>query len=347
MISLNHINTLPTVLIPSETIGWPGGDEYLYNLRRILTILENENFLNLESLTKVSSGEVRQFSLGDFRINLPWPLLSGITNPIQWIPDLQDIEEPSFFGTEELEARKKQILNAIEINTAFYFSSNHARNLFIDSYPGAKTLPVLRFSVANDVFSSKQVPLNCQICIEEGFFYAPNSWWKHKNHLLLISSFREYVEKGGKRHLILSGSQRDYRWPSHEHQILLEIERTPHVHNVGFVDKSQKTSLLELAFCIVQSSLYEGWSTVIEEALLRGKRMIVSDLPVFEEQLEMESGFLKFASRDSSSLIEALFDSEVLVPSPKTNYVLREARFLSDSKNLIAAADEHVRKNSI
>jgi glycosyltransferase involved in cell wall biosynthesis len=340
-------NTRPTVLVPSETIGWPGGDEYLYNLRRILKILENENFLSLESLTNLSSSEIQEYTLGDVRINLPWPLLSGISNPIQWIPDLQDIEEPSFFSTEELEVRKKQILNAIEINTAFYFSSNHSRNVFIDSYPGAKTLPVLRFSVANDVVSSKQVPLNCQVCIEDGYFYAPNSWWKHKNHLLLISSFREYVENGGKRHLILSGSQSDYRWPFYENQILLEIEHTPHVHNLGFVTKSQKTSLLELAFCIVQSSLYEGWATVIEEALLRGKRMIISDLPVFEEQLEMESGFLKFARRDSSSLIEALFKAEVLAPSSKTNYIFREARFLNDAKNLIAAADGHVRKNSI
>lgn|GEM_PF-4538849 len=345
---------LPSVLLADHGLGWAGGDSYVRNLQRVLERLDNESFLDLLPhketqlwlhlfpptfrLKRSKEFEARKFKA----IQLPWPLMSGIHRPVQWVPDLQDIEEPAFFSNQERESRKSQIITAQNISTAFYFSSDHARGLFEHCYPDAKTLGILRFTVRKDRFSPK-LHMTCDNCISEGFYYVPNSWWKHKNHLLLLSAFQEYQKNGGKKHLILTGTQGDYRWPSYADEVRSVLEKTAGAHNLGFCTVEQKASLYRETFCVIQPSLYEGWSTTVEEALIYNKKIIVSDLPIFEEQLAGENGFKTFRRRHKDDLLEAMFATEAQnVELLDRNYFNRENRFYADAKNLITSARHHL-----
>jgi hypothetical protein len=49
---------------------------------------------------------------------------------------------------------------------------------------------------------------------------------------------------------------------------------------VGFIDRAEQTMLLKNAISIVQPSLFEGWSTVVEDAKALNQYMILSDIPV-------------------------------------------------------------------
>ena len=344
---------MPFVCLPDEGLGWPGGDNYLTVLRSALTSLEDQGLLKL--LEKPSSGvfvRILPFGYKTRRdsvymekktnaLHLPWPLLPGIKNPIQWIPDLQDVEEPDFFSEEERIARKIQILNAIEINTAFYFSSKYCEDLFIKTYPEGKSLGLLRFSVSRSKKRAK-LPLNCDDCMAHGFYYSPNNWWRHKNHMLLLDSFLGYKLQGGKKHLVLSGTRGDYRWPKYAHEIEKKIAKISDIHYLGFVRENEKNSLIWNAFCLIQPSLYEGWSTSVEEALIYNRNLILSDLPVHLEQMNGVQNFIAFDRRSEESLIKSMLELEQSgIMSPKVNYQDREARFLGDLQALLGAAFTH------
>ena len=345
--------SLIDVLLPESSIGWTGGDSYVTNLYRILTLLENDGHVKILNrdrkvrfvdilASKFFPKSTEAINRRRFEaLNLPWPLISGIRNPVQWIPDLQEIDEPQFFSIDEREKRKEQIEAAAEINTAFYFSSNYSLELFKREFPNAKTLSVVRFSVFKDKAISK-FPVDCVGCLQHGFYYVPNTWWKHKNHLLLLSAFREYKNSGGKKHLVLTGSEEDYRWPLYSDEVRTALRMIDNSHNVGFCDSDLKSALYRDAFCVIQPSIYEGWSTIVEEALIFNKKLIVSDLPVFEEQLEGESGYKTFYRDNTQSLTDAMFATENEQNSVvKRNYEKRHQRFYSDAKNLILLAETH------
>ncbi len=344
---------VPFVCLPDEGLGWPGGDNYLSILRSALASLEDQG--SLELLRKPSLGVFDRVLPFDYKtrrdstymekktnaLHLPWPLLPGIRNPIQWVPDLQDVEEPDFFSKEERIERRIQVLNAIEINTAFYFSSKYCENLFIKTYPSGKSLGILRFSVSISKKRAK-LPFNCDECMVNGFYYSPNNWWRHKNHMLLLDSFLEYKVQGGKKHLVLSGAHEDYRWPKYAHEIEQKIAKIPDIHNLGFVRETEKNSLIYNAFCLIQPSLYEGWSTSVEEALIYNRNLILSDLPVHLEQMNGVQDFIVFNRRSEESLIKSMFEVEQSgIMSPKVNYQDREARFLGDLRALLRAAFTH------
>ncbi len=343
----------PFVLIPETSVGWAGGDTYISTLRNALIDLQRERTLILLNASNSSffpaffSGYFGKRSIPGLEekkleaIHLPWPLISGVKNPIQWIPDLQDIEEPLYFSNEERTARKKQINDAIEINTAFYFSSKHAETVFKSEYPAGKTIGVVRFTASPKKQKGKPI-FNCVICSTEGFYYVPNNWWKHKNHSLLIDAFIEYEKLGGKKHLILTGQEDDYRWPEFREFIHEKLKHSRNIHNFSFCSLEIRNTLYRRSFCVIQPSNYEGWSTSIEESLAFKKRLIVSNLDVFHEQLDGVANYLMFDRTNSDSLLSAIFEIEQGPSShSQVNHDERVLRFYSDLRGLIVSAYSH------
>ena len=66
---------------------------------------------------------------------------------------------------------------------------------------------------------------------------------------------------------------------------------------------------------VIQPSLFEGWSTVVEDARVFGKSIILSDIPVHLEQNPPHSIF--FERHSSQSLATVLSDCwQKLTPGP-------------------------------
>jgi glycosyltransferase involved in cell wall biosynthesis len=68
--------------------------------------------------------------------------------------------------------------------------------------------------------------------------------------------------------------------------------------------KEDMAPLLLGATALLNPSLYEGWSTPVEEAKSAGVPMILSDLDVHREQAEGQAVF--FARHDPGALADAL-----------------------------------------
>ena len=53
---------------------------------------------------------------------------------------------------------------------------------------------------------------------------------------------------------------------------------------LGLIPREQVVALLRRATAVIQPSLFEGWSTVVEDVRAYGRPVLLSDLPVHREQ---------------------------------------------------------------
>lgn len=88
-------------------------------------------------------------------------------------------------------------------------------------------------------------------------------------------------------HLVCTGLPHDYKKPAHFAELLrLVAESGLHeqVIFLGLVPIDHVKALMRQAVCVLNPSLFEGWSSTVEEAKSLGKRLLLSDLPVHREQ---------------------------------------------------------------
>lgn len=243
-------------------------------------------------------------------VSFPQPLSRFAKKSLLWVPDFQDLEMPDFFPVTELEKRRKAVLTAIDKDYIFYFSSFYALKQFEHHYgQSAKVAGVVRFTRPPNTggdLSELELPFSCTQCISEGFIYLPNQWWKHKNHLFFLEAYKEYLKKGGSLHLVLTGSSSDWRNPLYKKFLEELIISNLSVHNLGMIPIRKQEILFDRARCLVQPSLYEGWSTTLEEAISSGLGIIASSIPVHHEQLDGIENVKFFDVSSKEDLVEAL-----------------------------------------
>jgi len=85
-----------------------------------------------------------------------------------------------------------------------------------------------------------------------------------------------------------SGKEYDYRSPDYTIELkeyVINNNLSANIKFLGFIDRADQLKLLEICRAIIQPSLFEGWSTVIEEAMAFNKLILAADLNVNKEQL--------------------------------------------------------------
>jgi len=343
------------IVSPPNGAGWAGGDEYLQSLNEMLKIIELENthdvywYRNKNLLPKWLSmlpgftlidKFLRKLFYSNLGYNIPLPMTKFSRNSFFWIPDLQDVESPEMFTEKEILHRKNLRKKAIAKKYQIYFSSEYTRKIFSDLYQSSESYGVLRFSTAPEKLKDyAQSPLSCYDCQERGYFYLPNQWWKHKNHIRTINAFIQYRANGGKLHLVLSGKREDYRWPDYCNSVEALINLcNQDVHDLGFLERRAQLSVLFAAKIVLQTSLYEGWSTTVEESLVGGKVLVVSNLPVFMEQAKGERNIVFVDPHSIDSILKGMYLAEEFKPFPRDLY-WRWNRFELDFKQLLKLAE--------
>jgi glycosyltransferase involved in cell wall biosynthesis len=120
------------------------------------------------------------------------------------------------------------------------------------------------------------------------YFFSPNQFWAHKNHLVVIKAAEQLKQAGTPVVIAFSGKENDNRNPSYTEslkQYVAEHELEDVVRFLGFLDRAEQLQLMKHARAIIQPSRFEGWSTVIEDAMAMNQPVIASDLEVNKEQL--------------------------------------------------------------
>jgi glycosyltransferase involved in cell wall biosynthesis len=251
---------------------------------------------------------------------------NSIEKHLYWIPDFQEVYLPHLFSQEYLNFRKKSQQELLFTDKHVLFSSLDARNDFKKLYPTAKSkCYVVNFSVFHPDYSTvsiKQLKSNYQLK-DVPYFFSPNQFWKHKNHIVVLKAIQKLKETNNFNFQVLfSGKEYDARNPTYFQEIkqfVSENNLQDNIKFLGFIDRSEQLCFMKNSLAVIQPSLFEGWSSVVEDAKAMNQNLIVSSLNVHKEQLG-DKGYY-FDPNDENELIkQILFFLENDVEVPNFNY---------------------------
>ncbi len=252
--------------------------------------------------------------------------LSGIKT-INWLPDFQHIHLPQMFSQKELDARDKNFMKLILKSDVIVLSSHDALKDFKSFAPQYENkAKVLQFVSQPDkkyfeLTEDNKVALLNKYNLVNEFYYMPNQFWKHKNHMLVFEAVKQMAEDGSKICLVCTGHLKDYRNSEHIEQIkkFIAIHKLDNnIRLLGLVDYEDVFTFIKFSKAVINPSLFEGWSSTVEECKSVGKNMILSDLDVHKEQYPNATFFER---NNVESLKNILMNYKISFDMSNTNNV--------------------------
>lgn len=207
-----------------------------------------------------------------------------------WITDFQHIHLPCFFTSDEINERNKDFRHRAENALMMVLSSHDVERDFHTQFPDSKAITrILSFHTfpQEEWLSGDPVAVQHKYNLPDIFLICCNQFWSHKNHLLLFDALAIIRKTGVIIQLVCTGSTTDYRFPEYFNEVLQHLKRIgidSQVHILGNIPRDDQIQLVRRSLAVVQPSLFEGWSTVVEDAKALGKYLILSDLEVHKEQ---------------------------------------------------------------
>ena len=228
---------------------------------------------------------------------------------LAWFPDFQHRALPHLFRLVGWWRRELGFRLQVTAKRHVIVSSQDALALALHHYLLPDRVSVVRFALPPP--SSHDVERISETVAKYGlpsrYFFMPNQFWLHKNHLLVIEALARLAKHGDVPTVIASGQQVDPRHHGHFDRVREAVHRhglDPYFLMPGLLPKEDMAPLLLGATALLNPSLYEGWSTPVEEAKSAGVPMILSDLDVHREQAEGQAVF--FARHDPGALADVL-----------------------------------------
>jgi len=252
----------------------------IFNLFSILIFGKNffvENFLKKNHISIISHTNY----LGK----------NSIIPSIKWFPDFQELKYPKNFSFKQKMARKFDI----------YLSSIHATRVLLSSKSVQKDLKKINIKayknsavVYHTTYLNKKIKitnfykLKKKYNIKKKFFYLPNHFWKHKNHLVVFKAIKKLKEVKKDFCLVTTGNSYDYRFPNHFTELKFYIKKEKLNNNIlylGIVPVNDVFSLVKNSLALINPSFFEGWGNTLEHAINLKKIAIVSNIDVHRERI--------------------------------------------------------------
>jgi glycosyltransferase involved in cell wall biosynthesis len=227
------------------------------------------------------------------------PLAAMPARAIGWIPDFQHRHHPEFFAEGERREREQFQSFLLAHCKRIACSSRSVLNDLRRFYPEVKGKGVLlRFTAILPQQSLVGTPARALLArgLDRQYAYLPNQFWVHKNHRTVFEAWRLLRDRGLDCLLVCSGESHEHRFPGHFAQLQAFLEENrllDQVRILGFLDRAEQIQIYRGARVVLQPSLFEGWSTTIEEAKALGKPLIVSDIPVHREQCGAQARYFR------------------------------------------------------
>jgi glycosyltransferase involved in cell wall biosynthesis len=208
---------------------------------------------------------------------------------VRWIPDFQHRYLSHLFSADEIAARDRSIGEIAERPGVVVLSSKTAAEDFCRFYPTHLATPrVWHFCSLLDTTKPASHTTLEKYKLPQKYLYLPNQFWAHKNHIVVLKALvRLRDEHGMLVPLVCTGAQADRRNEAHFSCLLQFIEAhglTSQVQLLGLLDRKDQVDVLRHAAAVVQPSLFEGWSTVVEDVRATGRPIFLSNIPVHKEQ---------------------------------------------------------------
>ena len=125
--------------------------------------------------------------------------------------------------------------------------------------------------------------------IPKDYFMVSNQFYKHKNHIVVLKALTKIKEKGIRDiHIVMTGKMEHYNDPEFIIQLREEITLNrlePYLSMLDVIPRQDQLCLMKHAKAVIQPSLFEGWSTVIEDAKSLQVPVLASNIDIHKEQL--------------------------------------------------------------
>jgi glycosyltransferase involved in cell wall biosynthesis len=252
---------------------------------------------------------------GGGRIDVLYPGFGSVVPgaiTMRWIPDFQHRHLPQLFSSQEIAARDRSIGAIADKPGIVVLSSEVAADDFRRFFPGHVATPrVWHFhSLLNPAGELEEAVLDVRRAykLPQKYLYLPNQFWVHKNHITVLRALAMLRECHGLEiSLVCTGAQSDRRNAAHFESLQVFMRDSgiaSQVHLLGLLPRGEQIAVLRGAAAVVQPSLFEGWSTVVEDVRACGRPIFLSDIPVHREQAPRHA--IYFAPESAEELAAAL-----------------------------------------
>lgn len=259
---------------------------------------------------------------------------------IAWLPDFQHRHLRGQFGFSAYWRREIGFRAQVASGRMIMLSSEDARKDCEHFYRRAiGNTAVVRFatSIPDDLIDAFPEKVIQEYQLPSKFFYLPNQFWKHKNHMVVIEALGLLKQQGVDAVVVVTGNPLDPRHPGYVGQLNARIESLGLRDNfriLGLVPRRHVIALMRICAALINPSFFEGWSSTVEEARALGVPMLLSDIAVHREQMENAATY--FHADDSEGLAARLREIASASPSlaldrdPHAQGNEKERRFARD-----------------
>jgi hypothetical protein len=253
---------------------------------KILIILFGKNFILDKFFEKININIIsHSFFTGN----------NSSVQSIVWFPDFQEVNKYNFISLKKIFFRKLNIYLSSIHSTKIILSSNKAKNdLKKINYKSFKKSTVVQPSFLT-IKSKNLFPLRYlknKFKIEKHFFFLPNHYWIHKNHIIILKALSLF--KKNKPLIISTGYFNDDRYPEHKKSIIDFINSNNlqrYYKILGVVSFKEMISMMYHSMSVINPSKSEGWSSTVEQAKSLKKNIVLSKIAVHKEQKPSRSNF--------------------------------------------------------
>jgi glycosyltransferase involved in cell wall biosynthesis len=219
-------------------------------------------------------------------------------NKVHWLVDFNNRAFPEHYGDKGSNMLKIQ-QKITSTPDRVVLSSNALFDELKQYYPNYKCdVKLLRFASSLPQLNEADIAaVKHTYNINVPYLMSPNQLWEHKNQGLVLDalSIIKQTHPNLNFKILFSGSLEVNRGKGHYIDTLLnkvkEYDLNNYITFLGVLDRREQLLLMKGSTALLQPSLYEGWSTLVEEAKALNKFIILSDLPVHREQININVDF--------------------------------------------------------
>ncbi len=248
------------------------------------SILKSKNIFVHDLVTKYQLNAI--FPMHDYPVNSKLN-----AKLVSWYADLQHVYYPKFFTKKRLLERKIRINMILKNSKDLVVSSQVVKDDFIQFYkvPKSITIHIYHFvSIIDSLPSLTSNEIKSKYGLPNEYFMVSNQFQKHKNHLVIFNALAELQKKGIRVHVAITGrfpSDPNSEYLKELHNIINSNGLENSISFLGLIPRGDQLLLMKYSKAIIQPSLFEGWSTVIEDAKSLQVPVIASNIKVNVEQL--------------------------------------------------------------
>lgn len=252
------------------------------------------------------------------------------TPAVAWLPDLQHRHMPHLFSRSAWLKRELGFRAQINSGRTLMLSSVDACKDCERFYPASRgRTRAVQFAIfpRPPMQPAKAEEIVKSYGITQPFIYLPNQFWVHKNHELVINALHIARQQGVRIVVAASGNPVDPRSPDHFARLQKQIATLAlekEFRLLGLVPYSHVQALMQTCTAILNPSLFEGWSTSVEEGRSMGVPLILSDLNVHHEQAGDDAVY--FDRFSANSLADALIRLQPLSSAERAQKQIDAAR---------------------